>query len=73
MSDANLRQLPEFQARLRVLQHYGYVTGDRTVELKGRVMCEIQVTFLWNARPPVSGRRSSSVVSFEAQAACRWL
>jgi len=42
MSDANLRQLPEFQARLRVLQHYGYVSGERTVELKGRVMCEMQ-------------------------------
>lgn len=44
MSDANLRQLPEFQARLRVLQRLKYVSEERTIELKGRVMCEVQVT-----------------------------
>ena len=41
-SDANLRQLPEFLSRVRVLERLQYVSDERTVLLKGRVMCELQ-------------------------------
>ena len=38
------RQLPEFEARVAVLQSLGYVQEDRSVSLKGRVCCEINST-----------------------------
>lgn len=41
LSDANLRQMPDFEARVEVLQSMGYLDEDRTVTLKGRVACEI--------------------------------
>ncbi|KAK9806276.1 hypothetical protein WJX72_008182 [[Myrmecia] bisecta] len=41
LSDANLQQMPEFQQRVAVLQQLGYVADDKTVQLKGRVACEI--------------------------------
>ena len=41
LSDANLQQMPDFEARVRVLQRMGYLDADRTVTLKGRVACEI--------------------------------
>lgn len=44
LSDASLSQMPEFYQRLAVLRRLGYVTGDDTVSLKGRVACEINST-----------------------------
>ena len=41
LSDANLQQMPDFEARVQVLQQMGYLDADRTVTLKGRVACEI--------------------------------
>ena len=41
LSDANLLQMPDFEARVAVLQHMGYLDENRTVTLKGRVACEI--------------------------------
>jgi antiviral helicase SKI2 len=41
LSDANLTQMPEFQQRVEVLQRLEYVATDNTVQLKGRVACEI--------------------------------
>ena len=41
LSDANLQQMPDFEARVAVLQTMGYLDADRTVTLKGRVACEI--------------------------------
>ena len=41
LSDANLRQMPDFEARVEVLRAMGYLDDDRTVTLKGRVACEI--------------------------------
>lgn len=33
--------MPEYEQRLRVLEHFGYVDKTGTVQLKGRVACEI--------------------------------
>lgn len=41
LSDANLRQMPDFETRVEVLKTMGYLDQDRTVTLKGRVACEI--------------------------------
>ncbi|GBG28926.1 ATP-dependent RNA helicase DOB1 [Hondaea fermentalgiana] len=42
ISDENLALFPDFQARLLVLERLGYISrGDRAVQLKGRVACEI--------------------------------
>ena len=41
LSDANLRQMPDFENRVSVLQNMGYLDVDKTVTLKGRVACEI--------------------------------
>eukprot|EP00899_Mesostigma_viride_P007991 jgi/Mesvir1/17193/Mv07613-RA.1 len=41
LSDDNLRQLPDFQARVQVLRRLGYLAPDDTVQLKGRVACEM--------------------------------
>eukprot|EP00873_Tetraselmis_striata_P040414 jgi/Tetstr1/460678/TSEL_005874.t1 len=41
ISDANLQQMPEFHQRVAVLQDMGYVDEDHTVQLKGRVACEV--------------------------------
>ncbi|GMH32178.1 hypothetical protein BSKO_00012 [Bryopsis sp. KO-2023] len=41
MSDATLKQMPEFQNRVKVLEDMGYVDETGTVKLKGRVACEI--------------------------------
>ena len=41
LSDANLLQMPDFEARVAVLQRMGYLDENRTVTLKGRVACEI--------------------------------
>jgi antiviral helicase SKI2 len=41
LSDAALQQMPDFQQRIEVLQHVGYIDTDLVVQLKGRVACEI--------------------------------
>ncbi|KAK9802049.1 hypothetical protein WJX73_006832 [Symbiochloris irregularis] len=41
VSDASLQQLPEFQQRLGVMRALGYVDAQDTVQMKGRVACEI--------------------------------
>lgn len=41
LSDANLQQMPDFEARVAVLQRMGYLDENRTITLKGRVACEI--------------------------------
>lgn len=41
ISDANLSLMPDYNARILVLKRYGYINDDCTVQLKGRVACEI--------------------------------
>lgn len=41
MSDASLQQMPEYHQRMEVLKHMGYVDQERVVQMKGRVMCEL--------------------------------
>lgn len=41
VSDANLQQMPDFQQRVEVLKQLEYIAADNTVQLKGRVACEI--------------------------------
>jgi len=41
LSDRNLQLLPDYQQRLSVLQHQGFVDVNNTVKLKGRVACEL--------------------------------
>ena len=47
LSDANLQLMPEFEARVRLLQRMNYVDADRIVHLKGRVAAEV---FLLSSR-----------------------
>eukprot|EP00798_Chlamydomonas_sp_ICE-L_P015618 gene15618-21722_t len=44
LSDESLAQMPEFQVRVKVLQELGHLDAERTVQLKGRVLCEINST-----------------------------
>ncbi|CAL8471306.1 g10848 [Coccomyxa elongata] len=41
VSDASLAQMPEFRQRVDVLRRMQYLAEDDTVQLKGRVACEI--------------------------------
>lgn len=41
LSDANLELMPEFEKRVLVLQKLKYIDNERTVQLKGRVACEL--------------------------------
>uniref|UniRef100_A0A7S1PGH6 RNA helicase n=1 Tax=Percolomonas cosmopolitus TaxID=63605 RepID=A0A7S1PGH6_9EUKA len=41
LSDENLELLPEFNNRLSILEHFKYIDADKTVQLKGRVACEL--------------------------------
>ena len=41
MSDQNLQLLPDYEQRIRVLQDLDFISGDRQVQLKGKVACEI--------------------------------
>ncbi|KAK9827734.1 hypothetical protein WJX81_007278 [Elliptochloris bilobata] len=41
LSDASLAQMPEFRQRVEVLRRLGYIAQDNTVQLKGRVACEM--------------------------------
>jgi antiviral helicase SKI2 len=36
--------LPEFHIRVAVLQDMGYLDAEKSVEIKGRVACEINST-----------------------------
>ncbi|KAI8093373.1 NUC185 domain-containing protein [Halteromyces radiatus] len=41
ISDQNLELLPDYQQRIQVLQQLNYIDDQGTVQLKGRVACEI--------------------------------
>jgi antiviral helicase SKI2 len=41
LSDQNLALMPEFENRTRVLQTLKYIDRDKTVQVKGRVACEL--------------------------------
>lgn len=41
ISDQNLELLPDYQQRIKVLQQLNYIDEQGTVQLKGRVACEI--------------------------------
>ena len=41
LSDQNLQLVPEYHDRLNVLQQMGYIDENGTVQLKGRVACEV--------------------------------
>lgn len=41
LSEASLQLLPEYRQRMEVLHHLGFLSQRGTVELKGRVACEI--------------------------------
>ena len=42
MSDAALQQMPDYRLRITVLEDLGYINPAHTVQLKGRVACEVQ-------------------------------
>ncbi|KJR83309.1 antiviral helicase SKI2 [Sporothrix schenckii 1099-18] len=42
VDDSNLALLPEYQSRIAVLKHLGFVNDSSVVLLKGRVACEIR-------------------------------
>jgi antiviral helicase SKI2 len=39
--DENLSQMPDFDSRVKVLQELGYIDTKKTVQLKGKVACEL--------------------------------
>jgi len=41
MSDQNLQLLPDYEQRISVLKDLEFITGERTVGLKGKVACEV--------------------------------
>uniref|UniRef100_A0A6T7WV57 ATP-dependent RNA helicase Ski2/MTR4 C-terminal domain-containing protein n=1 Tax=Pyramimonas obovata TaxID=1411642 RepID=A0A6T7WV57_9CHLO len=41
MSDQALQQMPDYHMRVRVLQEMGYIDDEKVVQMKGRVMCEL--------------------------------
>eukprot|EP00897_Mesotaenium_endlicherianum_P000213 jgi/Mesen1/10192/ME000766S09561 len=41
LSDAALQKMPDFNQRVEVLQHLGYLDAQRVVQMKGRVACEM--------------------------------
>ncbi|KDO16499.1 hypothetical protein SPRG_17981 [Saprolegnia parasitica CBS 223.65] len=41
LSNHSLSLFPDFQQRLRVLTRLGYIASDNTVQVKGRVACEV--------------------------------
>jgi antiviral helicase SKI2 len=41
LNDGNLTLMPEYEARVQVLKHLGYVNADGSVTLKGRVAAEL--------------------------------
>ncbi|KAK9854771.1 hypothetical protein WJX84_006472 [Apatococcus fuscideae] len=41
LSDAGLQQMPDFNQRIAVLRRMGYIAHDNTVQIKGRVACEV--------------------------------
>ncbi|KAM1226769.1 hypothetical protein ACFX13_006192 [Malus domestica] len=41
MSDEALKQMPDFQGRIDVLQEIGCINADLVVQIKGRVACEM--------------------------------
>jgi len=41
VSDAALQQLPEYHQRMQVLEQLGYIDEEKVVQMKGRVMCEL--------------------------------
>ena len=41
LSDDNVALIGDFGLRLKVLEQLGYTDQDRTVQLKGRVACEV--------------------------------
>ncbi len=47
ISDQNLELLPDYDQRVQVLKTLNYVSSSGTVELKGRIACEVfQVLYL---------------------------
>jgi len=43
LSDRNLTLLPDYHQRINVLRKLKYVDENATVQLKGRVACEVSV------------------------------
>jgi len=41
MSDQNLELLPDYEQRVAVLKELGFINEYGSVELKGRVACEV--------------------------------
>jgi len=41
VSDASVQQMPEYLQRVRVLQQTGFIDEDKVVQMKGRIMCEL--------------------------------
>lgn len=46
ISDQNLELLPEYEQRLHVLKLLKYTDENGTVQLKGRVACEVTLKLL---------------------------
>ena len=45
LSDQNLELLPDYEQRIGVLKELKFIDENQTVQLKGRVACEVRTFF----------------------------
>jgi antiviral helicase SKI2 len=41
VSDASVTQMPEYLQRVQVLKNTGFIDDEKVVQMKGRIMCEL--------------------------------
>lgn len=46
MSDQNLQLLPDYEQRIHVLEDLGFIDEGSRVELKGKVACEVCLSYV---------------------------
>lgn len=51
MSDQNLQLLPDYQQRLEVLKDLGFIDEESRVQLKGKVACEVRLSWFEKSSP----------------------
>jgi len=45
ISDQNLDLIPDYEQRIEVLKELKFIDDNSTVQLKGRVACEVRLSF----------------------------
>lgn len=45
MSDQNLQLLPDYEQRIQVLKDLNFIDEGSRVELKGKVACEVRISY----------------------------